>query len=704
MNGLQVSVIVPVFNGEKHLRFCLNSLVAQQGVELEFILVDNGSTDGSRNILEEYSQKDNRIKIITLFPNQGVYGARNAALRQAGGEYIAFADCDDYVCPDAYNILYHTVTRYDSDVVIGGFQHVYDSGEVLAFHPKHTPCMFEPLMCGGAIWNKLFRRRLLVEHRVEFPPRNHMEDNVFLGRVYRCHPTIVIEERDVYHYMQRMRDAEGRLTASSYESVMQSFQSVEELYSEPLPCEDGEVFNCFFGALHYLRDLWCNMGVASEQKATFEEFRKTIATLPWQGREEYFFWCFQIPYEDYLAMNYAQFASALLRVRHGEVLSLNKRVNLRPADVMTETYAAGQAGLRDMARFWKAWVGFKKQTIAGRLAGKWKAMKQRVKKISPIFTWVIYRQYTHRGYRFYQKLREEYGHDTHLLLIPYEGTGDAYLVGCILEEYLLEHKIQKYIVLQPLTLGAKVLKIFGVDRVRPITLEERNWLSQFQLFCREAITHLHVMHFQPCNHISLLNRVEGIHQIHFRQMYEIMGFDFSRLRAPCCLTSMEEVAETFRVRQFKPGCTVVLAPYAETIPSMPLEIWQRIADRLTKLGYCVCTNSSGEREPVLLGTQRVFYPFGEILPAIELAGAFVGIRSGLCDVISGAHCKKVIVYPKQFCWGLSPVFQYFSLNRMGLCSDAVELEFTDETLDAVAEQVIRAVTAKRKEAEDGAYS
>lgn len=682
MNNIEISVIVPVYNGQKYLRGFLDSLIAQSNVKLEILLVDNGSSDQSALILEEYGQKDPRIKIITLKENQGVYGARNIALKQAKGQYIAFADCDDYICLDAYSILYKTVAKYDSDIVIGDFQHIYDSGEVISFYPQHTKCMFEPLMCGGAIWNKLFRRKLIEDNNIEFPPRNHMEDNVFLGRVYRCRPSIVIEHYDVYHYMQRMKDLDDRLTGSTYTSVVQSFESVRELYSEPLPCDDNEVFKCFWGALHYLRDLWFNMRDADDQGKTYGLFRQTIATLPWINREDFFYWCFKINYEDYTGMDYAQFMTSSLKASHREELRLQKQndkiLAMNATDIVMAQYENGEVGFRGIVRFVKAWFRYKRKCILGGIKGKVSRVLRRVKNITPVSIFYIFLQYTYRGYALYKRLLKTYGKDTHFLLIPYEGTGDAYLAGCLLKQYLQAYSIKEYLILQPLSRGKKVLALFGEERIHTISIEERNWLSQFQLFCGQVLNNLHVIHFHPCNHVCILNQVEGINGITFREMYELKGFDFGSGEKPSCLAEKSALISEFEKENLLPQKTVVLAPYAETIPSMPNDCWVYIANVLKKKGYCVCTNSSGKSEPVIPGTKRVFYSYSEMIPALEVAGYFIGVRSGLCDIISSAQCKKIIVYPKGFLWGKGPVSSYFSLNKMQLCDDATEVEFDCE--------------------------
>lgn len=99
MEKIKISVIVPVFNAEKYLKMCLNSLVSQTLKNIEIICIDDGSTDNSLAILDKFKSKDNRIKIIKQ-KNYGVSMARNNGISEAQGEYIGFVDADDWVDKD----------------------------------------------------------------------------------------------------------------------------------------------------------------------------------------------------------------------------------------------------------------------------------------------------------------------------------------------------------------------------------------------------------------------------------------------------------------------------------------------------------------------------------------------------------------------------------------------------------------------------
>lgn len=126
----KVSVIIPVYNVEKYLKQCLDSVVNQTLEDIEIILVDDGSTDKSLDISKEYAQKDNRIKIIQQ-QNKGAAAARNAGLSTAQGDYLYFMDSDDFVNIDALEKSYLQISKTDSDICIFKYNIYDDTKEII---------------------------------------------------------------------------------------------------------------------------------------------------------------------------------------------------------------------------------------------------------------------------------------------------------------------------------------------------------------------------------------------------------------------------------------------------------------------------------------------------------------------------------------------------------------------------------------------
>lgn len=120
-----VSILVPVYNVELYLRQCLDSLKKQSLTDIEIICVNDGSTDGSLDILNDYASTDNRIKIINK-RNGGLPSARNAGLDAATGEYVGFVDGDDFVEPDMFKKLYLAAKHEKADIVVCGANCISD--------------------------------------------------------------------------------------------------------------------------------------------------------------------------------------------------------------------------------------------------------------------------------------------------------------------------------------------------------------------------------------------------------------------------------------------------------------------------------------------------------------------------------------------------------------------------------------------------
>lgn len=174
-----ISIIIPVYQVQEYLRQCLDSVVNQTYRNIEIILVDDGSTDQSGNICDEYAMDDTRIKVVHK-KNGGLVSARKAGLNIASGNLIAYVDSDDYIDEDMYQNMYDEMSRYDADIVITGHTEISDSEEksVLNYLPeglyenynrnKVYQCMLYEKRLGywgisPACWDKLFKREIMYD-------------------------------------------------------------------------------------------------------------------------------------------------------------------------------------------------------------------------------------------------------------------------------------------------------------------------------------------------------------------------------------------------------------------------------------------------------------------------------------------------------------------------------------------------------------
>ena len=204
-----ISVIVPVYNVEQYLPKCIESITNQTYKNLEIILVDDGSTDNSGRICDEYAQKDERI-IVLHKENEGQATARNMALDIARGEYIGFADSDDYLALDMFEKLYEVICSYDCDISMCG-RYILEDGNVREAFTLDEPLVFGSIESlkrlllfdnvDSAVWDKLFKRQLL--DNVRFPAGYICEDVDFVFRVFDKAEKVVHCGKPYYYYYVR---------------------------------------------------------------------------------------------------------------------------------------------------------------------------------------------------------------------------------------------------------------------------------------------------------------------------------------------------------------------------------------------------------------------------------------------------------------------------------------------------------------------
>jgi glycosyltransferase involved in cell wall biosynthesis len=186
----KISIIIPVYNVRKYLRRCLASVCAQTLREIEIICINDGSTDDSLNILNEYADRDNRIIIIDQ-ENAGVANARNRGLQMATAPYIGFVDSDDFIAPDMYEKMYNAMIMNDVDFVECGaepfFTYFFNNKDSIRdyFSTRglsgiiNNPNVF--INTSDGLWKILYKKEEIIKHRLKFMENISIgEDNLFI--------------------------------------------------------------------------------------------------------------------------------------------------------------------------------------------------------------------------------------------------------------------------------------------------------------------------------------------------------------------------------------------------------------------------------------------------------------------------------------------------------------------------------------------
>lgn len=251
MSDRKVSLIIPVYNTVNYLRRCLESAVSQTYKNMEIICVDDGSTDGSEKIVDEFAARDRRVVVVHQV-NRGESHARNTGLRIASGDYIGFMDCDDWIEPDMYETLVRALEEAEADMAIAGFYREFEEAgksRITVQNEKPVdPKAFDGKMLlrylyerdsfrtFAYIWDKLYRREIVCgafEGPIFFDESIKLGGDVlYLAECALRAKRAVYVDKTFYHYLQRedsgchMPDLERR------EDNIRAYQIVRRKFEE----------------------------------------------------------------------------------------------------------------------------------------------------------------------------------------------------------------------------------------------------------------------------------------------------------------------------------------------------------------------------------------------------------------------------------------------------------------------------------------
>ncbi len=183
---MKISVIIPVYNSSTYLRKCLDSVVNQTLKDIEIIVINDGSTDDSKNIIEEYLCKYKNIIFIDQ-ENKGIGKTRNIGIKKATGEYITFVDSDDYIKENMLEEYYKYAKKHNFDLVIGSYikkinnkEIIFENNKFKTGNVKTTPQILYLIEYGP--WAKLYKREMLINNNIYFDEKRKYEDMPFVSK------------------------------------------------------------------------------------------------------------------------------------------------------------------------------------------------------------------------------------------------------------------------------------------------------------------------------------------------------------------------------------------------------------------------------------------------------------------------------------------------------------------------------------------
>lgn len=243
----KVSVIVPVYNVEKYLRQCLDSLVNQTLTDIEIICINDGSTDGSLAILEDYASKDKRIRLISQ-ENQGQGVARNRGIELSTGEYLGFVDPDDWVEYGMFENLYKAAKVHNADLAEAMYSEYYEYSGMTKIRksPVNLPqdktfdwkinkdYLFKSSIL--AVWNKIYKRNFINRHDIKFSNAKLAEDHMFTFKSKILAGKILFIDKPFYNYRVR-RDSAVNSVSSETLRVVDILREVTGFFGEHGVCD-----------------------------------------------------------------------------------------------------------------------------------------------------------------------------------------------------------------------------------------------------------------------------------------------------------------------------------------------------------------------------------------------------------------------------------------------------------------------------------
>jgi glycosyltransferase involved in cell wall biosynthesis len=231
-----ISLIIPCYNAKQTLGKCLNSVIQQSYSNLEIIIIDDGSTDGTSKIYEDFQIKDARIKIFKQH-NSGVSKARNKGIKVAAGEYICFVDSDDWVEPDYCSEMYHSLVRENADIAIIEASYEDENGNVIFNKPiseekvfdgkRALALLLEDNIIQSHPWGKLYK--ISFFKNVNFPENlKCFEDYSTLFKIFDKAVKVVKSNKKLYHYIQHEESLSHSLSPETaynfYLAIMDVFK------------------------------------------------------------------------------------------------------------------------------------------------------------------------------------------------------------------------------------------------------------------------------------------------------------------------------------------------------------------------------------------------------------------------------------------------------------------------------------------------
>lgn len=285
----KISIIIPIYNIERYLRQCIDSILAQTFTDYELLLIDDGSTDGCPTICDEYTEKDNRIRVFHK-KNGGITSARNCGVDNANGEWIMHIDSDDWVEPTYVEELYNAAINNKADIAICGFYFAYEDGRLIREHPTLWDNNKEESLhryissVWTTTWGSIHKSSIYKDNGVRSPKNiNFCEDFHLMTRLCYFANKIVSIDRPLLYYRQHPA---SYMHATAFKKIQKEelivYKEILEFYNE-----QGKLEICkkaiMWRTIYALRDMILNPSLFDEFKKCCPDKKDYIWGCPYLG-------------------------------------------------------------------------------------------------------------------------------------------------------------------------------------------------------------------------------------------------------------------------------------------------------------------------------------------------------------------------------------------------------------------------------------
>lgn len=270
-----ISIILPVYNVKPYLEECINSIINQTYKNIEIIIVDDCSTDGSNLICEKYKELDNRIKVIHDDENHGLSYARNKGLDICSGKYINFIDSDDYVSSDFIEKLYNSIISNEADIsVCGSYNLKNDSttpiGDIRAYNSVYNGKeLLKNCSINTAVWNKLYKADIWKELRFDYG-KLHEDLFIMYKIMYKCKVVSIVKENLYFH---RVREGSISLQLSNFKRARDVIEASENRVNFFRDKEKEYYYMCLIEHIGNIRRAYTSTCVYGDRKLYKKELK-----------------------------------------------------------------------------------------------------------------------------------------------------------------------------------------------------------------------------------------------------------------------------------------------------------------------------------------------------------------------------------------------------------------------------------------------